>query len=60
MSMSKRMTVRFDDNDLNRLRSYAKANGLDIAKAIREVVTTFLTMVENDRDSANSEALHSE
>jgi len=46
MSMSKRMTVRFSDTDLIRLRSYADANGLDVAKAIREVVTTFLTMVE--------------
>ena len=46
MSMSKRMTVRFSDTDLVRLRSYADANGLDVAKAIREVVTTFLTMVE--------------
>jgi predicted DNA binding CopG/RHH family protein len=41
------MTVRFSDTDLDRLRSYADANGLDVAKAIREVVTTFLTMVEN-------------
>ena len=56
MSMSKRMTVRFKDTDLVRLRSYAEANGLDIAKAIREVVTTFLAVVEKENISESLEA----
>ena len=47
MRMNERVTVRFSDTDLIRLRGYAKANDLDLAKAIREVVTTFLAMVEN-------------
>ena len=46
MSMSKRVTIRFDDKDVVRLTEYAQANGLDVAKAVREVVTTFLGMVE--------------
>jgi len=54
--MSKRMTVRFKDTDLVRLRSYAEANGLDIAKAIREVVTTFLAVVEKENISESLEA----
>ena len=46
MKMNERVTVRFSDTDLTRLRGYAEANDLDLAKAIREVVTTFLAMVE--------------
>ena len=47
MNMKERITVRFKDDDLIRLRAYAEANDLNMARAVREVVNTFLQMMEH-------------